>query len=219
MEGRPLEGRKIAVLVESQYIPEEIRTYQERFGLYGAEVHLLSNLGDQDHLDFVSEVEKPDTVPEVLKVTLDFQKVRLEDYAAVLMAANYTSVRLRYFQPPKDEHGNLVPITPEMTRLAPAVQFFGKAMGNKNIIKGALCHALWLLTPTPELLAGRKIICHEVVLADIVNAGAVYTPDPSNVVVDGDLVTGHSYHEAAALVDRIRDVMMKKPLRPQLVYA
>ncbi|HEX3043999.1 MAG TPA: DJ-1/PfpI family protein [Bacillota bacterium] len=210
VEQQPLQDKKIAVLVESQYIPEEIRVYREKFASYGAEVHLMSNLWGQDSLTFVSEVEEPGKTPETLKVTYDFQKINLEEYAAVLMAANYTSVRLRYFEPPKDPAGNPRPISPEMVRLSPAVQFYGKAMRNPNIIKGALCHGLWLLTPTPELLAGRKVICHEVVLADIVNAGAVYVPDPSNLVTDGDLVTGRTYHQAADLVDRIKDLIVER---------
>lgn len=63
---------------------------------------------------------------------------------------------------------------------------------NPQIVKGALCHALWILTPLPELLKGRKVICHTVVLADVINAGGEYVPDPSHVVVDRDLVTGRS---------------------------
>lgn len=41
----------------------------------------------------------------------------------------------------------------------------------------------------PALLKGRKVICHEVVLADIANAGAIYTPSASGIVVDGDVVS------------------------------
>ena len=48
------------------------------------------------------------------------------------------------------------------------------------------------MTPVPELLKGRKVICHTVVLADVVNAGGIYVPDESHVVVDKDLVTGRS---------------------------
>ena len=71
-------------------------------------------------------------------------------------------------------------------------------MKNKSIIKGALCHALWIFTPHPKLLRGRKVICHTVDLADVVNAGAIYAPKDllkdsyAYVVVDGDLVTGRS---------------------------
>lgn len=66
------------------------------------------------------------------------------------------------------------------------------AMMNPYIVKGALCHALWILTPVPELLKNRRVICHTVVLADVVNAGAIYVPDVSHVVIDRDLVTGRS---------------------------
>ncbi|MEJ2202279.1 MAG: DJ-1/PfpI family protein [Desulfuromonadaceae bacterium] len=84
------------------------------------------------------------------------------------------------------------------TTWPPAVQFFAAAMRNKSIVKGALCHALWLLTPHPELLADRRVICHTVVLADIVNAGAIFVPADNHVVVDGDLVTGRSFADVEA---------------------
>ena len=133
-------------------------------------------------------------------MNVDFQNVDVNDYAAVIMSANYTSVRLRYFEPPLGE-----PISGEQVRTSPAVQFYAKAMANPKIIKGALCHGLWILTPMPELLKGRRVICHEVVLADIINAGAVYTPSPEGVVVDGDLVTGRSRHEVEPFVDAITE--------------
>ncbi len=208
MNDKPLQGKKIAILVESQYIAEEIAQYRTRFADYGATVHFVANLFGESSQTFVSEVEQAGRTPATMSVDIDFKQVKLEDYAAVIMAANYPSVRLRYFIPPNGTDGKPLPITPAMTRTSPAVQFFGRAMRDPRIIKGALCHALWLLTPTPELLAGRKVLCHEVVLADVVNAGAVYTPDPSGVVVDGDLVTGHSYHETEKLIDRVKDLIV-----------
>ena len=196
-----LEGKKIAVLVESQYIPGEIEAYRYGFGTLGAKVDFMSLLWGNKSLIFVSEVEQAGYTPQTLKVEIDFQNVTLEDYAAVIMAANYTSVRLRYFEPPKGQ-----PISPEMTRSAPAAQFFARAMQNPRIVKGPLCHGLWILTPYPELLKGRKVICHEVVLADVMNCGAVYVPrDEQNggVVVDGDLVTGHDWHVVQPFVQAI----------------
>ncbi|MCY1019751.1 DJ-1/PfpI family protein [Pyxidicoccus sp. MSG2] len=208
MSTQALKGKKIAVLVESQYIAEELAQYRERFEEDGAEVHFLANLYGQSHLNLVSEVEEPGTTPKLLTVTRDIRKAHPEDYAAVIVAANYPSVRLRHFVPPDGPDGRPLPITPDMTRTAPAVQFFGRAMRQPGIIKGALCHALWLLTPTPELLAGRKVICHEVVLADITNAGGIYTPDASGVVVDGDLVTGRSVHEVSEFIERIEELLV-----------
>ncbi len=198
---RPLESKRIAVLVESQYIPGEIEAYRYGFGALGAEVHFMSRLWGNNSLTFVSEIEQAGFTPQTLEVGIDFQNVDLDDYAAVIMAANYTSVRLRYFEPPPGQ-----PVSPEMTRFAPAVQFFARAMQNRRIVKGPLCHGLWILTPYPELLKGRKVICHEVVLADVLNCGAIYVPrDEQNggVVVDGDLVTGHDWHVVQPFVQTI----------------
>jgi protease I len=198
---RPLEGKKIAVLVESQYVPGEIEAYRYGFGALGAEVHFMSRLWGNERLTFVGEVEQTGQTPQTLEVSIDFQSVKLEDYAAVIMAANYTSVRLRYFAPPEGQ-----PVSPEMVRTAPAVEFFARAMQNPRIVKGPLCHGLWILTPNPELLKGRKVICHEVVLADVLNCGAIYVPqDAQNggVVVDGDLVTGRSWHEVEPFIQAV----------------
>lgn len=193
-----LEGKKIAVLVETEYIPEEIEAYQTRFPELGATVHLMSRLWGNESTCFVSDVDEVGKSLQYLDVNIDFQNVNVNDYAAVIMAANYTSVRLRYFQPPEGQS-----ISPEQTRTAPAVQFFAKAMANPKIIKGLLCHGLWLLTPMPELLRGRRVICHEVVLADITNAGAIYVPSPSGIVVDGDMVTGRTGGHVNAFIDAI----------------
>jgi putative intracellular protease/amidase len=193
----PEQPRKIAVLVESEYIPHEIRDYQQVFSEAGYEVELMSRLWDQPSVEFVSDVTVKGLVPETLTVTTDFQKVNLSDYAAVLMAANYVSVRLRYFDQGVDP------------RNSPAVKFFARAMRNKSIVKGALCHGLWILTPVTELLSGRKVICHEVVQADIQNAGGVITHTDSKIVVDGDLVTGHSGNEARALAGEVINQIAK----------
>jgi protease I len=198
MNSRPLEGKKIAVLVESEFVPGEIEAYRYGFAALGAEVHFMSRLWNQPRQTFVSDVEHAGNTPVTLEVDKDFQNFTLEDYAAVIMAANYTSVRLRYFERPQGQ-----PFSPDMVRSAPAVQFFARAMANPRIIKGALCHGLWILTPNPELLKGRKVICHEVMLADVLNCGAQYIPpdaENAGVVVDRDLVTGHTWHEVLPFI-------------------
>lgn len=194
-----LNGLRIAVLVESEFIPEEIRAYRERFSELGASVDFISRLWGNPSVTFVSDiVNNPADPPEKLSVTLDFGVVRVGDYAAVIMAANYCSVRLRYFDPPAGEI-----VKPEQARTAPAVRFFAEAMARKEIVKGALCHGLWILTPVPELLRGRYVICHEVVICDITNAGAVFVPAKTGVHVDEDLVTGRSKDEVFLFIDTI----------------
>ncbi len=138
---KSLGGNKIAILVESEFIPEEIEAYRKRFSEVSATVHFMSRLWGQPVARFFSDAEEGE-VPQTLEVNIDFQDVDVNDYAAVIMAANYTSVRLRYFEPPPG-----TPISAEHVRNSPAVQFYAKAMANPRIIKGALCHGLWILTP------------------------------------------------------------------------
>jgi protease I len=202
---KPLAGKKIGVLIESQYIPGEITTYQYAFEMLGAQVDFMSRLWGQPRATFISTVENAGETPMRMEVSIDFTQVRLEDYAAIIMAANYTSVRLRFFTPPEGQP----PIpSPAMVATAPAVQFFARAMENPKIVKGALCHGLWLLTPRPDLLQGRRVICHEVVLADVLNAGATFDWDDTGVVVDRDLVTGHDWHRVGVFVERIADTIV-----------
>ncbi|WYL94745.1 MAG: DJ-1/PfpI family protein [Gloeotrichia echinulata IR180] len=203
----PLHGKKIAILVESQYIPEEIRTYQKIFSSHGAEVYLMSRLWGQLRQTFVSEVEQAGTIPETLEVCHDFTTIKLNDFAAVIMAANYPSVRLRWLT---DEDASGQPINGGSGRYAPAVKFIYQAMMNPRIIKGFPCHALWILSPIPEVLAGRKVTCNRVMLGDVTNAGGIYTSSTTGVVVDSDIVTSESAKQteafAQSIVEQIRAV-------------
>ena len=189
MSPKPLTGKKVAVLTEHEFIPEEMDYYRIGFEVLGAEVEFLTIFWpgpEQEKRTLYADVTNP-SVPRSMEVDFKHNNVaghRADEYAIVIQAANYTAVRLREI-PPMDSFGS-----PEETRNAPAVRFFADAMRNKQIIKGAMCHALWILTPYPELLKGRRVICHTVVLADIHNAGATYVPE--YVVVDDDLVTARS---------------------------
>lgn len=183
---RILEGKKVAVLVETEYIPEEINFYQTFFTKYGAQVDYLTQLWGQPERYLVSDVDNETKQLQKMLVKNEVADANPNDYAIVLCAANYVACRLREI-PPMGSLGN-----PDLVRSPAAVRFMAGAMMNPQIVKGALCHALWILTPLPELLKGRKVICHTVVLADVINAGGEYVPDPSHVVVDRDLVTGRS---------------------------
>lgn len=214
-----LGGKKIALIVESQYIPGELKTYQEYFGNNGAEVHLISRLWGNRSTRFYSTIEPgvQDTL-EWIEVTRDFNDVHVEDYAAVVVAANYVSVRLRWNEKDDVTADN----ADERTQEVPAVALLRKAMRNPSIIKGLPCHALWLLTPTPSLLTGRNVLCNKVVLSDVLNAGGVYTrcpsgtPEEKRVVVDVDLVTSDSWHASAEMARQITELIVSgtRPARP-----
>lgn len=181
-----LKGKKVAVLVETEYIPEEINFYYTFFTEYGAQVDFLTYLWGQPERVLVSDVDNETKALQKMVVKNEVALANPNDYAIVLCAANYVACRLREI-PPMGCLGDA-----SLVRSPAAVRFMASAMTNPMIVKGALCHALWILTPVPELLKGRRVICHTVVLADVLNAGAVYVPDPSHVVVDRDLVTGRS---------------------------
>ena len=54
------------------------------------------------------------------------------------------------------------------------------------------------------------MICHEVVLADVANAGGIYTSSPNNIVVDNDLVTGRSKDDVLPFIDAIaRQIVLR----------
>ncbi|MDR0556686.1 MAG: DJ-1/PfpI family protein [Treponema sp.] len=217
---KTLEGKKIAVIAESKFIPDEMQAYQTGFGLYGAQVDFVSRIWYGDYKPqstvFYSDVDPSDQEPwqspEKLVVGKDISTVNLDDYVAVIMSANYVSVRLRWsektdFTDPR-----------ELARSAPASRFFADAMRRPEIVKGALCHGLWILAPYPELLKGRKVTCHTVVMADILNCGAeVVVKDADNggkelakVVVDGDLITGFSKHEALPFIEAIAGAIVNR---------
>ena len=73
MTDRRLEGKKIAVLVESEFVPGEIEAYRYGFAALGAEVHFMSRLWNQPSQTFVSDVEHAGNTPVTLEVDKDFQ--------------------------------------------------------------------------------------------------------------------------------------------------
>ena len=142
MTARILEGMKVAVLTETEFIPEEMHYYREQFPKLGARVDFITQRWDEWPRTLVSDVTKPGEQPQTMTVNLDVSELDFRDYDIVLQAANYTAVRLREI-PPQGSHGSVAD-----TRKVPAVKFFADAMRNRRIVKGALCHGLWILTPT-----------------------------------------------------------------------
>ena len=99
-----IDGAKIGVVLENKFIPEEIAAYLSGFPLLGAEVEVISRLWYGDYkpavTTFYSDVDPSDdpvwASPQKIDVRRDISQVRPADFDAVIMAANYTSVRLRY---------------------------------------------------------------------------------------------------------------------------
>lgn len=169
-----LKGKKIGILMEGDYYEPEIWYYKLRFAEEGAEVHFLTRMWGQASLTFKGHEYQ---IPfEVTKSFENMSDTVLKTYAAIIVPAGMVADRLRY--------------TEDITNLPPAVEFLKRAFAEKSIIKGIICHGMWLVAPVPELVKGRKVVVHNNLLGDARNMGAIYVDQ--DVVVDGDLVTARS---------------------------
>jgi protease I len=95
--------------------------------------------------------------------------------------------------------------TEDVARLPDATEFLRRAFAEPGIVKGIICHGLWLAAPLPELVRGRRLTCHNNLHGDAVNMGAVYVDE--DVVVDGDLVTGRTGDHANVFARTMIDLL------------
>lgn len=182
-----LPGRKIGILIESDFYEPEIWYYRFRFAEEGAEVVFLSRLWGQPALEFKGhEYRAPFPCDRSFETIDDDQ---LATFAALIVPAGMVSDRLRW--------------TPDVNVPAPAVRFLQRAFANPRVLKGIICHGLWLLAAAPELVRGRRLTTHNNLHGDARNMGAIYVDE--DVVVDGDLVTartgGHCHLFARRIIE------------------
>lgn len=169
-----LQGKKIAILIESDFYEPEIFYYERRFKEEGAEVHFMTRLWGQPALTFEGHEYRAKF--ECRETFEDMSDETLKGFAAVIVPSGMVSDRLRY--------------TEDVEKLPPATEFLKRAFAEKSILKGIICHGMWLVAPAPELVRGRKVVAHNNLLGDVKNMGAIYTNE--DVVLDGDLITGRS---------------------------
>jgi protease I len=187
-----LNGQKIAVLIESDYYEPEIAYYQHRFAEEGAELHLLSRLWGQPSLTFFGhEYKAPLQCQESFE---DMSDEQLRGFSAVIVPSGMVADRLRY--------------TDDVTKLPPATEFLQRAFADASILKGIICHGLWLVTSAPELVRDRPVVAHNNLYGDVRNMGAIYTDQ--DVVIDRDLVTGRSGPFCHLFARTIIDMLIEK---------
>jgi protease I len=169
-----LQGKKIGILIESDFYEKEIFYYEHRFAEEGLEVRWLSRLWGQSHLTFLGhEYRAPFECHESFEGMSDEE---LRSYAAIIVPSGMVSDRLRY--------------TVDVKELAPATTFVKRAFAEKSILKGIICHGMWLIATAPELVRGRPVVVHNNLVGDARNMGAIYTDQ--DVIVDRDLVTART---------------------------
>jgi protease I len=189
-----LQGKKIGILIEGDYYEPEIWYYKHRFAEEEIDLHFLSRMWGQ-----TSAVMTAGFKGHEYKIPFDgfvesfegMDDVTLRSYSAIIVPAGMVSDRLRY--------------TEDIHKLPPATEFIKRAFSEKSILKGIICHGMWLVAPAPELVRGRKVVVHNNLIGDARNMGAIYTDQ--DVVVDGDLVTGrtggHCHLFARTIIDML----------------
>ncbi len=169
-----LDGATVAILIESDFVEPEVHYYQRRFAEEGARTRFVTRLWGQPSLTFHGhEFREPLTVDGDLEA-LDAEGLRELD--ALIVPSGMVSDRLRYSE--------------NAGELSPAVRLLRDAFALPDVLKGIVCHGMWLVSPIAEVVRGRRVTCHNNLVSDVRNMGAVYTDQ--DVVVDGDLVTART---------------------------
>jgi protease I len=189
-----LQGKKIGILIEGDYYEPEIWYYRHRFAEEGIELHFLTRMWGQ-----TSEALVPNFKGHEYKIPFEghvesfegMDDATLKSYAAIIVPSGMVSDRLRY--------------TEDVNKISPATEFIKRAFAEKSILKGILCHGMWLVSSAPELVRGRKVVVHNNLIGDARNMGAIYTDQ--DVVVDGDLVTGRTGGHCHLFARKIIDLL------------
>jgi protease I len=186
-----LRSKKVGILIETDFYEKEIWYYQHRFPEEGIDLHFLTRLWGQDSLTFKGHDYQ---VPLVCHESLEgMSDEELGSYSAIIVPSGIVADRLRY--------------TEDINKIPLATKFLARAFQNKNIIKGIICHGLWLCAPMPELVRGRKVTVHNNLIGDAKAYGANYVNE--DLVVDGDLVTARTGDHCHLLARKIVELMAK----------
>ena len=187
-----LRGHKIGVLIESDFYEKEIFYYEHRFPEEGAELHFLTRLWGQPSITFKGHEEHyPFECRESFEGMTDEE---LRTYSAIIVPSGIVSDRLRY--------------TEDVDKLPPAAEFLKRAFAETSVLKGIICHGMWLVSPISEVIRGRRVTAHNNLLGDVKNYGATYVNE--DVVVDGDLVTGRTGGHCRMFARQIIDILAER---------
>jgi protease I len=182
--------KKIGILIENRFIEREIYYYQARFAEEGYEVVLLTRLWNQPQLTFKGlELGAEITANNSFEYLTENE---LSEYAAIIAPAGYVLDYLLYSEKP--------------CTVSPAAKFIECIMKDKNIVKGFICHSLWLAAPVKDVFKNRVVTCHNNIISHVKNAGMTYVD--RDIRDDEDLITartGGDYPQfVRSLLEKIR---------------
>jgi len=181
-----MSAPKVAILIENDYYEHEIWYYHYRFLEAGVQAQFVTRLWGNDALTFKGhEYHAP------FECRGDLETLDLDSLDALIVPSGMVSDCLRY--------------TEDLTKLPPATDLLRRAFEQPDLVKGIICHGLWLCAPHTEMIRGRRLTCHPNLHGDAIAYGAAFVDE--DLVEDADLITartgGHAHLLAKAILARI----------------
>jgi protease I len=152
-----LKGKIVAILAEQDFEDSELTEPLKAMKEAGAQVFVV---GSGSQASYKGKRGKAS-----IKVDIDADKVRAEDFDAIIIPGGYAPDKMRLHQP--------------MIDLVKRAHDLGKVIA-------AICHGPQLLI-SADVVKGRRITSWPSVAVDLRNAGANWVDEP--VVRDGNLIT------------------------------
>ncbi len=158
--GRPLAGRKVAILVENGFEQVELTEPKRALEEAGAQTFIISPQKDRvkgwNHTQWGDE----------FKVDVPLEQANPHDYHALLLPGGV--------------------MNPDKLRMNPTAQQFVRAFFDAGKPVAAICHGPWTLIDA-GVVRGRTLTSYPSLKTDLINAGANWVDQ--EVVVDQGLVT------------------------------
>jgi protease I len=152
-----LKGKIVAILAEQDFEDSELTEPLKAMKEAGAQVFVV---GSGSQTSYKGKRGKAS-----IKVDIDADKVRAEDFDAIIIPGGYAPDKMRLHQP--------------MIDLVKRAHDLGKVIA-------AICHGPQLLI-SADVVRGRRVTSWPSVAIDLKNAGADWVDEP--VVRDGNIIT------------------------------
>jgi len=152
-----LKGKRIAILAEQDFEDVELMEPLKAMKEAGAQIFIVGSGSQTSYQGKRGKI--------TIKVDIDADKVRAEDFDAVIIPGGYAPDKMRLHQP--------------MIDLVRKAHDLGKVIA-------AVCHGPQLLI-SAGIVSGRRLTSWPSVAIDLKNAGAIWVDEP--LVKDGNIIT------------------------------
>jgi len=172
-----LDGKRIAILAEEDFEDSELVEPMRAMKNAGAKVLIVGSGSRESY--------KGKRGRATVRVDATAEKVRAEDFDAIIVPGGYAADKMRLYQ--------------SMVDLVARAHDLGKVIA-------AICHGPQLLISS-QIVRGRRVTSWPSVAVDLINAGADWVDAP--VVQDGNLITSRKPADLPrfnkAIIEALRD--------------